>query len=127
MGYREDYFMNAPCRSGKYRCVNCNRWFSKSDIDVDHRIPKKQGGTDDLWNLQAMCKHCNRSKGADVTVADFATTLIGGAMSGGDVQGAVGSIIGQQSKNVVNKQLQQVLGKDAGKLVSNILGINYKR
>ena len=62
MGYREDFFKNTPSYMGKYQCQRCGNWFPKSEIDVDHRIPKRHGGTDDLYNLQAMCKHCNRSK-----------------------------------------------------------------
>ena len=127
MGYREDFFRNTPSKSGRYRCVCCGRWFPKSEIDVDHRIPKKQGGTDDLYNLQAMCKHCNRSKGDDITIGDIASTFINGAMQGGDMRDAVGSIVTQQGKNVINKKLKESLGKDAGKAVSTLLGINYKR
>ena len=36
----------------------------KRDIDIDHIIPQKYGGSDELYNLQCMCKHCNRSKQA---------------------------------------------------------------
>ncbi|USD68125.1 HNH endonuclease [Vibrio sp. SCSIO 43136] len=32
--------------------------------DVDHILPKSQGGTDDETNLQALCKRCHRSKTA---------------------------------------------------------------
>lgn len=62
MGYREKWFKNNPSFMGKYRCVQCGGWFKKSEIDIDHIIPQSYGGSDDLYNLQAMCKHCNRSK-----------------------------------------------------------------
>ena len=63
MGYREKYFKENKGFMGKYRCARCGRWFNKRDIDIDHIIPKSKGGTDSMYNLQAMCKHCNRSKG----------------------------------------------------------------
>ena len=45
-------------------------------MDVDHIIPQKYGGSDALFNLQGLCKHCNRSKQADLsdTVPDLART-----------------------------------------------------
>lgn len=33
--------------------------------DVDHKIPKAKGGTDDDSNLQALCGQCHRDKTAD--------------------------------------------------------------
>jgi 5-methylcytosine-specific restriction endonuclease McrA len=62
--YRKKYFDSNKGLFGRYRCNRCGKWFKKSDIDVDHIIPQSRGGTDDLWNLQALCKHCNRSKQA---------------------------------------------------------------
>lgn len=68
MGYREDWFkqnkgIKIPFKRGLwYKCVNCKQYFHKSDIDIDHIIPQSKGGTDAIWNLQPMCKHCNRSK-----------------------------------------------------------------
>ena len=32
--------------------------------DVDHRIPKTDGGTDHLDNLQSLCKNCHNEKTA---------------------------------------------------------------
>jgi 5-methylcytosine-specific restriction endonuclease McrA len=60
--YREKWFQNNPSMFGKYRCQECGEWYPKSQIDIDHIIPQSKGGSDDLWNLRATCKHCNRSK-----------------------------------------------------------------
>ena len=78
MGYREKFFANSISFMGMYRCQHCGRWFPKSEIDVDHIVPRKYGGTDDLVNLQALCKHCNRSKQANMskTVPDFAKNAV---------------------------------------------------
>ena len=31
-------------------------------LQVDHKIPREWGGTDDLENLQPLCEECNRGK-----------------------------------------------------------------
>ena len=117
MGYRDDFFNNTPSMMGKYQCVRCGGWFTKSNIDVDHRIPKRKGGTDDLWNLQAMCKSCNRGKGARQSDAEVAQTLITAGVSGlmsGGLEGGFDNLT--------------KLGKSvAAQKVKDALGIKYKR
>ena len=39
----------------------------KGDMDIDHIIPQKFGGSSSEWNLQCICKHCNRSKQASMS------------------------------------------------------------
>jgi len=75
MGYRDNYFNNTKSNYGWYTCVRCGRKLRKGDADIDHILPQKYGGGDGLDNLQCMCKHCNRSKGASVrdTVSDYAS------------------------------------------------------
>ena len=71
--YRDTYFDNNPGNYGWYTCVRCGRKFRKGDIDIDHIIPQNRGGGDSEFNLQCMCKHCNRSKKDDMgdTVPDL--------------------------------------------------------
>ena len=99
MGYRELWFANnRPNRFGKYQCVQCRGWFDKSNIDIDHRIPKRDGGTDDLWNLQPMCRTCNRSKRDRQSNVENAETLIRATMSG-ELDKALGGIAIQKAKD----------------------------
>ena len=117
MGYRETYFNNKISIFGRYRCVRCKRWFPKSEIDVDHRIAKRLGGTDDLWNLQAMCKHCNRSKGKNSTKGEVVKTVAVGTISGLIHGGAKGVFI-----NIARLVKSVVIQK-----IKDIFGIKYKR
>lgn len=112
MGYREKWFAENPGkkRFGHtgvwYKCVKCRGWFRESQIDIDHRIPKRQGGTDDLWNLQPMCRHCNRSKHDNQTAGETLTTVVKAATHG---------------------QLGKVVGGVAKQKLKDVVGIKYKR
>lgn len=117
MGYRENFFKHTPSFMGKYQCVKCGGWFPKSEIDVDHKIPKRLGGTDDLFNLQPMCKHCNRSKGADLRTNDIASSLIGAGISG----------MANNGFNGVAQNLGKLGASVAKQKVKDKLGIKYKR
>lgn len=92
MGYRDKWFTaHRPNMFGKYRCVRCGGWFRKDQIEIDHRIPKRDGGTDDLWNLQPMCRTCNRSKRDRQSGFETASTLVR-ATAHGDLGKAVGNM-----------------------------------
>lgn len=112
MGYRETFFkhhkgVKFPFRRGTfYRCVGCGGWFNKSNITVDHRISKRLGGTDDIWNLQPMCRSCNSRKRERSSTSDMAKATIGATLNGN-----LGSLVGGVAKQKV---------KDA-------FGIKYKR
>lgn len=47
----------------KYTCRYCGR-VSIEDMDVDHIINLASGGTDDMANLQTLCKSCHKRKTA---------------------------------------------------------------
>lgn len=78
MGYRDNYFSENKSNYGWYECIRCGKRFRKGDIDIDHIIPRSYGGSDDLSNLQCMCKYCNRSKRNSLvnTVPDYARNNI---------------------------------------------------
>ncbi len=48
----------------KWRCLSCGR-SAKEDgvlLEVDHILPRSKGGSDDISNLQTLCKKCNIGK-----------------------------------------------------------------
>ena len=104
--YRKTFFKfnkgtKFPFKRGVYyQCVSCNGWFTKSQITVDHRIPKRKGGTDDIWNLQPMCKHCNSSKRDNNSNLETASTLVRATLHG-DLGKAVGGMATQGVKDLL--------------------------
>jgi len=45
-----------------YQCATCRRaWISYRD-QIDHRIPREQGGSNDESNLQPLCNECHKAK-----------------------------------------------------------------
>ena len=49
----------------KGKCAHCGLYFREDDlIEVDHIIPKSEGGKDRYGNLQALHRHCHDSKTA---------------------------------------------------------------
>jgi diadenosine tetraphosphate (Ap4A) HIT family hydrolase len=48
-------------RSGS-RCELCGNSSKETQIDVDHIIPRAKGGTNEITNLQALCRTCNAQK-----------------------------------------------------------------
>lgn len=47
----------------KKRCELCGASSSVTQIDVDHIVPRSRGGSNDISNLQALCRTCNAQKG----------------------------------------------------------------
>lgn len=41
---------------------SCRYCRSKENLTIDHKVPITQGGTDDISNLQCLCKRCNGIK-----------------------------------------------------------------
>ena len=51
-------------KNAKFRCLLCGISASEAPLTVDHIVPRKLGGSDDLSNLQALCHQCNSRKQA---------------------------------------------------------------
>jgi ATP adenylyltransferase len=47
----------------KKRCELCGASSNTTQIDVDHIVPRSKGGSNDISNLQALCRTCNAQKG----------------------------------------------------------------
>ena len=54
----------------KGRCECCGAHEHQRALEVDHIVPRNQGGSDDLSNLQALCFRCNAGK-RDTDTTDF--------------------------------------------------------
>jgi ATP adenylyltransferase len=52
-------------KRARFRCELCGIPASERALEVDHIVPRKHGGRDDLENLQALCWKCNSGKGAN--------------------------------------------------------------
>ena len=64
-----------------YRCKNCGNWCGRAGrehanipdhlkMEVDHIVPWSRGGSDNIHNLQPLCKPCNRAKKSSMTTKD---------------------------------------------------------
>ena len=40
----------------------CRRCKEQPSTEVDHRLPRSRGGTDDRWNLEGLCGPCHARK-----------------------------------------------------------------
>ena len=53
----------------KGKCSHCGLYFKDGDLlEIDHKIPKSQGGKDTYNNYQLLHRHCHDNK----TVQDIA-------------------------------------------------------
>ena len=61
--YRKDKHILFGQQEGK--CAGCRMDFPFKIFEIDHKIPKSKGGTNHMDNLQLLCGHCNKIKGAE--------------------------------------------------------------
>lgn len=57
---RREYFLRELRFRDGNRCRNCE---AENDLTIDHLYPVSLGGTNDLSNLQLLCRKCNAKKG----------------------------------------------------------------
>ena len=48
-----------------YRCCECGASKDETSLEIDHIVPVARGGTNDIDNLQTLCRECNRMKHTD--------------------------------------------------------------
>lgn len=58
-GYDRDAIMDYYKKDGVAMCMKCQ---STSRLEVDHVVPLSWGGTNDISNLQVLCRSCNATK-----------------------------------------------------------------
>lgn len=61
-------------KDAKGRCALCGTTKEMSPLDIDHIVPRSQGGKTKFENLQVLCARCNRAKG-NKDRTDFKNTL----------------------------------------------------
>ncbi|MBI2369178.1 MAG: HNH endonuclease [Deltaproteobacteria bacterium] len=49
-------------------CQYCGRGFSRSDLNLDHVVPRSRGGLSSWENIVCCCLHCNKRKGGKTPV-----------------------------------------------------------
>ena len=50
-------------KHNKINCLYCNKFIKdRSDLTIDHVLPKSLGGDDGVNNLALVCKQCNFDK-----------------------------------------------------------------
>lgn len=62
-------------RRDQFTCRYCGRVAPSVIVEVDHVMPRSEGGTDEDSNLVAACFECNRGKRAIILDADNFDTL----------------------------------------------------
>ena len=58
-------------------CAYCGKPITIKDMQVDHILSKRNGGTDDIDNLNPSCRMCNHYKRA-ADIETFRNVLLGG-------------------------------------------------
>ena len=48
-----------------YRCRECGASKDETSLEIDHIVPVARGGTNNIDNLQTLCRECNRMKHTD--------------------------------------------------------------
>jgi ATP adenylyltransferase len=64
IGYLSGSLRYEVLKRAGFRCELCGISADERAIEVDHILPRKHGGLDELTNLQALCFKCNANKGA---------------------------------------------------------------
>lgn len=47
----------------RWQCKGCGQKGNEATLEIDHIVPLALGGSNDISNLQVLCRSCNRQKG----------------------------------------------------------------
>lgn len=50
----------------KNQCQSCGKKLTETTLNIDHIIPLAKGGSNDISNLQTLCRDCNQEKKAKI-------------------------------------------------------------
>ena len=79
--WRKDWIMKIDRQKvyEKYNghCAYCGKAITIKDMQVDHILPKRNGGTNDIDNLNPSCRLCNHYKRAN-SIESFRDFALGG-------------------------------------------------
>ena len=93
------------------RCAMCGRTVADHGVtlQVDHKMPKRWGGTDEVENLQALCEPCNRGKKAHFATLDEFGTEIQKASTLKEPQRRLGELLKAVYPNDVRSDLLELV------------------
>lgn len=94
------------------RCEACGISSAERALEVDHIVPRSKGGSNDLWNLQALCTLCNVQK-LDREAVDFRAAHDHAGFRRGDC-----ALCGAGAYRGMENELARVLDLPAGPVVS---------
>lgn len=86
-------------------CAYCGKSIGYYDMQVDHVIPLRKGGTNDLDNLLPACRSCNHYK-STLTMEQFRESL-----------GQIPSVLSRDSASYRIAKEYGIIKEDPGKIV----------
>jgi 5-methylcytosine-specific restriction endonuclease McrA len=98
------------------RCAMCGRTPLEDEVrlQVDHKIPKAWGGTDELENLQPLCEECNRGKKDLFRTFDEHSDAIKAAIAHGSVHVRIGELLKATQPKWVRSDLVDLVASPPG-------------
>lgn len=94
------------------RCEACGISSAERALEVDHIVPRSKGGSNELWNLQALCSLCNVQK-LDREAIDFRSAAKAAAQRHDQCQ-----ICSAPSFEALENELSRVIELSSGLMVT---------